>query len=73
MREVRGLDHGSDGGASSDLVGLPDVMVQAGSHLATYVNSESGRLRIAIPFLSSTAHRCSRQSRHTRTSLTLAS
>jgi MEDS: MEthanogen/methylotroph, DcmR Sensory domain len=51
MREVQGLDHGSDGGASSDIVGLPDVMVQAGSHLATYFNSESGRLRIAIPFL----------------------
>jgi hypothetical protein len=26
-------------------------MVQAGTHLATYFNSESGRLRIAIPFL----------------------
>jgi DcmR-like sensory protein len=26
-------------------------MVQAGSHLATYFNSEAGRLRIAVPFL----------------------
>jgi hypothetical protein len=51
MREVQGLARDSDGGVSSDLVGLPDVMVQAGSHLATYFNSESGRLRIAIPFL----------------------
>jgi len=38
-------------GADSDLVGLPDVMVQAGSHLATYFSSEAGRLRIAVPFL----------------------
>lgn len=33
-------------------VGLPDVMVQAGSHLAIYFNSEEGRVRIAAPFLS---------------------
>lgn len=46
------LDHGPEAGAGSELVGLPDVMVQAGSHLATYFSSESGRLRIAIPFLS---------------------
>jgi hypothetical protein len=45
------LDHGPEAGAGSEVVGLPDVMVQAGSHLATYFNSESGRLRIAIPFL----------------------
>ena len=45
------LDHVPDGGARSDLVGLPDVMVQTGTHLATYFNSESGRLRLAIPFL----------------------
>lgn len=38
-------------GADSDLVGLSDVMVQAGSHLATYFSSEAGRLRIAVPFL----------------------
>ena len=37
--------------SNSDLVGLPEVMVQAGSHLATYFNSEVGRLRIAGPFL----------------------
>ncbi len=37
--------------AASDLVGLPDVMVQTGSHLATYFSSEAGRLRIAVPFL----------------------
>src|SRR5487761_148582 len=30
-------------GADSDLVGLPDVMVQAGTHLATYFSSEAGR------------------------------
>jgi hypothetical protein len=29
--------------AKSDLVGLPDVMVQAGSHLATYFSTEAGR------------------------------
>src|SRR5258708_19215584 len=39
------------GGANSALGGLPDVMVQAGSHLATYFSSEVGRLRIAEPFL----------------------
>jgi MEDS: MEthanogen/methylotroph, DcmR Sensory domain len=38
-------------GADSDLVGLPDVMVQAGAHLATYFSSEAGRLRVAVPFL----------------------
>jgi len=38
-------------GADSELVGLPDVMVQTGSHLATYFSSEAGRLRIAVPFL----------------------
>jgi len=37
--------------ADSDLVGLPDVLVQTGSHLATYFSSEAGRLRIAVPFL----------------------
>ena len=37
--------------ASSDSVGVSGVMVQAGTHLATYFNSESGRLRIALPFL----------------------
>jgi hypothetical protein len=35
----------------SDHVGPPDVMVQAGSHVATYFSSEAGRLRIAAPFL----------------------
>jgi MEDS: MEthanogen/methylotroph, DcmR Sensory domain len=45
------MDHRLPGGADSDLVGLPDVMVQAGSHLATYFSSEAGRLRIAVPFL----------------------
>ncbi len=45
------LDRVPEAGAGSDLVGLPDVMVQAGTHLATYFSSESGRLRIAIPFL----------------------
>ena len=38
-------------GANPELVGVADVMVQAGSHLATYFNSEAGRLRIAEPFL----------------------
>ncbi len=38
-------------GAGSNLVGLPDVMVQAGTHLATYFSSEAGRVRIAAPFL----------------------
>jgi MEDS: MEthanogen/methylotroph, DcmR Sensory domain len=38
-------------GASRDPVELPGVMVQAGSHLATYFNSEAGRVRIAVPFL----------------------
>jgi len=37
--------------AKSRLVALPDVMVQAGSHLATYFSSEAGRVRIAGPFL----------------------
>jgi hypothetical protein len=45
------MDHRPAGSADSDLVGLPDVMVQAGSHLATYFSSEAGRLRIAVPFL----------------------
>src|ERR1700682_2535668 len=45
------LDHVPDAGESSDLVGLPGVMVQAGTHLATYFNSQSGRRRLAIPFL----------------------
>lgn len=45
------MDHPAQG-ASTNHVGLPDeVMVQAGSHLATYFNSERGRLRIAVPFL----------------------
>jgi predicted deacylase len=39
-------------GANSVLIGLADVMVQAGSHLATYYSSDAGRLRIAGPFLS---------------------
>jgi hypothetical protein len=39
-------------GANSVLIGLTDVMVQAGSHLATYYSSDAGRLRIAGPFLS---------------------
>jgi hypothetical protein len=39
-------------GANSVLIGLADVMVQAGSHLATYYSSEAGRLRITGPFLS---------------------
>ncbi len=38
-------------GAGLDGVGLSDVMVQTGSHLATYFSSEAGRLRIAVPFL----------------------
>jgi hypothetical protein len=38
-------------GANSVLVGLSDVMVQAGSHLATYYSSDAGRLRMAGPFL----------------------
>ena len=38
-------------GADSSLVALPDVMVQPGSHLATYFSTEAGRLRIAVPFL----------------------
>ena len=45
------MDREPAGRADSDLVGFPDVMVQAGSHLATYFSSESGRLRISIPFL----------------------
>jgi hypothetical protein len=38
-------------GANSVVAGLPDVLVQAGSHLATYYTSDAGRLRIAGPFL----------------------
>jgi hypothetical protein len=38
-------------GASSDSARVSDVMVQAGTHLATYFTSEAGRLRIAAPFL----------------------
>jgi transcriptional repressor of dcmA and dcmR len=38
-------------GANSGSAQLPDVMVQAGTHLATYFESEAGRLRIAAPFL----------------------
>ena len=38
-------------GAESNGVGLPDVMVQPGSHLATYFSTEAGRLRVAVPFL----------------------
>jgi hypothetical protein len=38
-------------GANSVLVGLADVMVQGGSHLATYYSSDAGRLRIAGTFL----------------------
>jgi len=48
---VTSLDSQSARGANSNLVGLPDVMVQAGSHLATYFNSEAGRVRLAEPFL----------------------
>ncbi len=50
MRE-RALGIQAERGAGSHLVGLPDVMVQAGSHLATYFSSEAGRVRIAVPFL----------------------
>jgi hypothetical protein len=32
-------------------VDLSGVLVQAGTHLATYYATESGRLRIAVPFL----------------------
>jgi hypothetical protein len=45
------LDIQAERGAGSNLVGFPDVMVQAGSHLATYFSSEAGRVRIAVPFL----------------------
>jgi hypothetical protein len=45
------LDDQVDRSPSSNFVGLPDVMVQAGSHLATYFSSEAGRVRIAAPFL----------------------
>jgi hypothetical protein len=38
-------------GANSNSGHVSDVMVQAGTHLATYFKSEAGRLRIAIPFL----------------------
>jgi hypothetical protein len=38
-------------GGMVDLAGVSDVMVQGGSHVATYFNSEPGRLRIAAPFL----------------------
>src|SRR5258708_16294915 len=50
MRE-RSLGIQAERGAGSHLVGLPDVLVQAGSHLATYFSSEAGRVRIAVPFL----------------------
>jgi hypothetical protein len=50
MRE-RALGIQAERGAGSNHVGLPDVMVQAGSHLATYFSSEAGRIRIAVPFL----------------------
>jgi len=45
------LDDQVDRSSRSNFVGLPDVMVQAGSHLATYFSSEAGRVRIAAPFL----------------------
>lgn len=45
------MDQQAERGVGSGFVGLPDVMVQTGSHLATYFNSEAGRLRIAVPFL----------------------
>jgi MEDS: MEthanogen/methylotroph, DcmR Sensory domain len=45
------LDHQAARGANPNLVELPGVMVQAGSHLATYFSSEAGRVRIAAPFL----------------------
>ena len=38
-------------GIGSESVDLSGVLVQAGMHLATYFASESGRLRIAAPFL----------------------
>jgi hypothetical protein len=38
-------------GAGSESVDLSGVLVQGGMHLATYFASESGRLRIAAPFL----------------------
>jgi len=38
-------------GAESNGVGLADVMVQPGSHLATYFSTDAGRLRLAVPFL----------------------
>lgn len=50
LRE-RALGIQAEQSAGSNLVGLPDVMVQAGSHLATYFSSEAGRVRIAVPFL----------------------
>ncbi|HEV2027060.1 MAG TPA: MEDS domain-containing protein [Candidatus Dormibacteraeota bacterium] len=45
------MDHHPEPGADSNFVGLSEVMVQAGSHLATYFSTEAGRLRITVPFL----------------------
>ena len=45
------MEHESTLGVKRVSVGIPDVMVQAGSHLATYYSSEAGRNRIAAPFL----------------------
>jgi len=38
-------------GGGREPVDLSGVLVQAGMHLATYFATESGRLRVAIPFL----------------------
>src|SRR5258708_9685874 len=48
MRE-RALGIQAERGAGSHLVGLPDVMVQAGSPLATYFSPEAARVRTAVP------------------------
>src|ERR1700681_4523807 len=50
-RKGRALGNHPGQGAEPNGVGLPDVMVQPGSHLATYFSTEAGRLRIAVPFL----------------------
>lgn len=51
-REGTGLENLSARSARSGFVGLMnEVMVQAGSHLATYYSSDAGRVRIAGPFL----------------------
>jgi hypothetical protein len=50
---VASTEHGSKPlqDATSEPVALPGVLVQAGSHLATFFESDAGRLRIAAPFL----------------------